>query len=227
MENEQWENIDGYDYYQISSDGRVRSLDHEIKKRIGNVLVKAFHKSKILEQTVNEEGNLIVLLDREGDKSIKDVYLLVGETFVDNPEKLSQLIHKDGNKTNNKAENLQWTSESPEVQWKKVKGFDSYEVSNEGCVRSLDRFTEQHVRGGKTVKSLHKGRLLKPAEGASKHLFVSLSKNGKRQTKAVRMLVAESFLSNPEGLPEVRHKDGDRRNNNVNNLEWCKKINTF
>lgn len=220
---EEWKNIKDYDYYQVSSDGRVRSMDHKIKKRIGNVLINAFHKSKILEQAVNEEGNLIVALEKEGNKNILEVYLLVGETFVPNPEKLQQLVHKDGNKTNNSADNLLWSSETTKTEWKKVKGFDSYEVSNEGCVRSIDRFTDQRICGGKAVRSFHKGRLLKPGEGASKHLFVNLSENGKRKTKAVKMLVAEAFLDNPKGFTDVRHKDGDRRNNNVNNLEWYRK----
>ena len=218
-----WKDIKNYNYYQVSSDGRVRSLDHEIKKRISGVLVKAFHKSKILEQTVNQEGNLIVALEKEGNKNILEVYLLVGETFVPNPEKLSELIHKDGNKTNNSAENLQWSSETHEVQWRDIEGFKDYQVSDDGCVRSLDRFTEQNVRGKKTVRAFHKGRLLKPSKGDSNFLVVSLSENGKRQTKAVRMLVAEAFLDNPKGFTDVRHKDGDRRNNNVKNLEWYKK----
>ena len=223
MENEQWRNIENYDYYQVSNNGRVRSLDHKIKKRISGVLVDFFHKSKILEQTVNEEGNLIVALEKDGKKNVLEVYLIVGETFVDNPENLSELIHKDGNKTNNRAENLQWSSATTKTEWRDVVGCPHYQVSNDGCVRSLDRYTEQHIRSGRTVKSLHKGRLIKPGEGASKHMFVTLSENGKRKTKAVHMLVAEAFLPNPENLTEVRHKDGNRRNNNVNNLEWSKK----
>ena len=222
MENDQWRDIKDYDYYQVSSDGRVRSLDHSTKKRIGNILVKAFHKSKILEQTVNQEGNLIVTLEKEDKKNVLEVYLLVGETFVDNPENLQQLVHKDGNKTNNSADNLLWSSESPKTEWRKVNGFDSYEVSEDGRVRSLDRFTE-HIRSGKTIRSFHKGRLIKPGEGASKHLFVNLSENGKRKTKAVHVLVAEAFLDNPKGFTDVRHKDGNTANNNASNLEWYRK----
>ena len=218
-----WKNIKNYDYYQVSSNGRVRSLDHETKKRISGVLIKAFHKSKILEQAVNENGNLIVTLEKEGNKSIKEVYLIVGETFVDNPNSLQQLVHKDGNKTNNKASNLQWSSESPKTEWRKVNGFNSYEVSEDGRVRSLDRFTDQRICGGKAVRAFYKGRLLKPAKGDSNFLVVNLSENGKRKTKAVHRLVAEAFLPNPENLPDVRHKDGNTANNNASNLEWCRK----
>lgn len=47
-----------------------------------------------------------------------------------------------------------------------------------------------------------------------------MDKNGQPHLKTVHRLVAEAFIPNPNGLPEVNHKDGDKRNNNVRNLEW-------
>lgn len=53
------------------------------------------------------------------------------------------------------------------------------------------------------------------------YLRVHLSKNGKAEWYTVHRLVAEAFIENPDGLPNVNHKDEIKTNNRVNNLEWC------
>lgn len=50
---------------------------------------------------------------------------------------------------------------------------------------------------------------------------VGLTKESKIKTKAIHRLVAETFIPNINGFPQVNHKDGNKENNNVNNLEWC------
>lgn len=85
-----------------------------------------------------------------------------------------------------------------------VPGYEGlYEVSNLG-----------------NVKSLRRGRLLKPGK-AHGYLKVSLRKDNKTQYFAVHRLVAIVFIPNPENLPYVNHKDESRDNNCVENLEWC------
>ena len=65
-------------------------------------------------------------------------------------------------------------------------------------------------------------KLLKRMMFPSGYEYVHLC-NGKGKTKLFRVhrLVAETFIPNPNNLPEVNHKDGDKLNNNVKNLEWC------
>ena len=98
--------------------------------------------------------------------------------------------------------------------WKDVAGYEGfYQASNRGNVRSLAR-----------VDSLGRkcrGRVLKQGYSSSGYLQVSLHKNGKFKNRTVHRLVAESFIHNPNGLPQVNHRDEVKDNNNVENLEWC------
>ena len=93
-------------------------------------------------------------------------------------------------------------------EWKPVDGFEDYEVSNLGNVKSLN----YHRTGVEKV--------LKPGTYRG-YLRVCLCRNGKHKWLYVHRLVASAFLPNPEGLPEVNHKDEDKTNNIVNNIEWC------
>ena len=72
------------------------------------------------------------------------------------------------------------------------------------------------------VFSVRNNKLLKRMMFPSGYEYVHLC-NGKGKTKLFRVhrLVAETFIPNPNNLPEVNHKDGDKLNNNIKNLEWC------
>lgn len=90
------------------------------------------------------------------------------------------------------------------VEWRPVKDYEGlYEVSNTGEVRGLKR-----------------GSLLTPTLKRNGYLSVKLSKNSKYTHKYIHRLVAESFIDNPENKETVNHKDGNKKNNFVDNLEW-------
>ena len=90
--------------------------------------------------------------------------------------------------------------------WKEIKGYESYEVSNLGRVKSL---------------KYNKERILKPALTGSSCLGVSLAKNGKAKTKKIHQLVAEAFLNHiPDGYKlVVDHIDNNPLNNELGNLQ--------
>lgn len=97
--------------------------------------------------------------------------------------------------------------------WKDVKGFEGkYQVSDLGNVKSLKR--KRKARG------YIRERVLKPIEG----IYLSVVLWGENPTrKPIHRLVIETFLPNPNGYKYCNHKDGNKHNNALNNLEWCTK----
>ena len=95
--------------------------------------------------------------------------------------------------------------------WKDIKEYEGlYQVSNLGRVKSFPRNgTQVNAIKILTLKLHHTG-----------YYRVTLSKNNKRIDKLVHRLVAETFIPNPNRKPQVNHKDGDKLNNRVDNLEW-------
>lgn len=90
-------------------------------------------------------------------------------------------------------------------EWRAVPGYEGlYEVSNMGNVRNVRRNT-----------------LLRLTKTNYGYIQVDLYKNGIKTGLKVHRLVAQAFLPNPDNLPQVNHKDEDKTNNNVTNLEWC------
>lgn len=97
--------------------------------------------------------------------------------------------------------------------WKDVPEYEGlYQASNIGRIKSLERYTED----GHHVLE----RILKPSL-AKGYLKVQLSKNGRNKTIYVHKIIATTFLDNVNNLPEVNHKDENKLNNCVVNLEWC------
>lgn len=100
--------------------------------------------------------------------------------------------------------------------WKEIPGFEGlYEASTDGQIRSVDRISPHghHLRG----------KVLKQRNHTQGYLSVSLSKDGVVHEVLVHRAIAIIFIPNPESHGFVNHKDEDKRNNAVENLEWCTK----
>ena len=95
-------------------------------------------------------------------------------------------------------------------QWKPVRGFEGlYEVSTTGRIKSLPKV------GSRCEK------LLKQRDNGFGYLICQFMKNNKRITMSTHRAVALAFIPNPDNKKQVNHKDGNRHNNSVENLEWC------
>ena len=89
---------------------------------------------------------------------------------------------------------------------KEVRGYPGYMASSEGKIISL---------------KYGKPKELKTYVKTYGYLYVVLSKNNKKHYLRLHRVIAETFIPNPDNLPEVNHKDEDKTNNRADNLEWC------
>lgn len=93
------------------------------------------------------------------------------------------------------------------TDWRGIPGYeDSYQVNALGEVRNI---------------RTNPPRLLKPWRHPAGYTCVTLCKDKKKTKYLVHRIVAETFLPNPENKPQINHKNGNKADNNVDNLEWC------
>lgn len=102
-------------------------------------------------------------------------------------------------------------------EWRDIKGFEGlYQVSNLGNVKSIPR----KIWNGKGF-FLSKEKLVKQVLNHKGYQMVQLWNSNHFKSIAVHRLVSEAFIPNPANLPQVNHKDEDKKNNKISNLEWC------
>ena len=120
----------------------------------------------------------------------------------------------DGQQNSSSKSLEKTTCDLPGEIWKDIEGYEGiYQVSNMGRVRSLTRKVWNYTKPG---------RILRPGAKENGYLHVALSNGSKKEKHAhVHRLVAAAFIPNPDNLPEVNHKNYDKTDNRIDNLEWC------
>ena len=88
--------------------------------------------------------------------------------------------------------------------WTNIKGYRDYAISTYG-----------------NVENMMSCKILKPVSDKDGYCCVNLCKNSKRKMYKIHRLVALNFIANPENKPLVDHRDGNKQNNNINNLRWA------
>lgn len=103
--------------------------------------------------------------------------------------------------------------------WKPIKGYEGlYEISNFGNIKSLERKAKNRGKGKRFIRE----RILKPSiDRPNGYYQIKLSKNGKMKTFKIHKLVIEHFFKKISKGLVVNHIDGNKLNNNINNLEIC------
>ena len=94
-----------------------------------------------------------------------------------------------------------------------IKGYEGlYSITEDGKIFSHER---------KINGAIRKGRFLKPSSDGYGYYFVCLQKDRTKKYPKVHRILAETYIPNPKNLECVNHRDGNKQNNDLSNLEWC------
>lgn len=141
MEEGIWVDIKGYEgFYQVSNQGRVRSVDREIIYPDGHIQK---YKGKIISGYKHSSGYIIV--DLRGKKY--RVHRLVGEAFIPNPDNKPDIDHINTNKADNRVDNLRWVTKEENMK---------NEITNSRCSK---------IHTGKTLSEEHKKHISESVSG--------------------------------------------------------------
>ena len=138
----EWFDIKGYEgLYQINKNGEVRSLPHYTKFKNGT----SYHNGKLLKLHDSGKGYLKVDLCKDGKQKRFFIHRLVAGTFIDNPNNYPQVNHINGNKKDNRVENLEWVSASTNVKHAVSMGLfhitedkNSWKLTEENALETLN-----------------------------------------------------------------------------------------
>lgn len=164
-----WKDIIGYEgFYKVSNLGNVKNLERSIKNGVNSSFIL---KERILKQVKNKIGYIGVGLHKKGVRKQAMIHRLVGIHFIPNTENKPQINHKDGNKTNNSIENLEWCTHSENayhafktglrVVSKKIIN-NLNKISSKSVVNTLtkDEYTSIKIAAEKENIKLYKLRLM-------------------------------------------------------------------
>jgi len=144
-----WKPISGFDDYEVSDHGRVKSYAGS-RSEIGRMF--NVH-GRILSCTTTPRGYLGVSISKGGRAYFKRVHRLVLETFVDSPSVTDGICHhKDGNKLNNHLSNLEWSNHSKNVLASSKRGGEYHSKLKEGEIWLIKRLLKNNINGRNICK---------------------------------------------------------------------------
>ncbi|MDY2883057.1 MAG: NUMOD4 domain-containing protein [Romboutsia timonensis] len=186
---EVWKDIKGFEeIYQVSNFGRVKSLLRKRRNRNGYFYIK----EKILKQSINTYGYLQVCLYNNCERSVKRVHRLVAETFIPNPSNKPEVNHIDGNKTNNKIDNLEWVTSKENITHAFKIGLRTVTEEQKTKLRIL--------RTGKKFTKEQREKLSEIRKGENNPFY------GKHHNEKTKNKISEANKGKMEGIKHPRCK---------------------
>lgn len=182
--------------------------------------------NKVLKGSIGEHGYKYYRLSKNGQKKMFYAHRLVAEHFIPNPNNLPIVNHKDGNKLNNKVENLEWTTKSENTrQWHELsvnKPNRVFEYYVEDLPTEIwKEYGSYMVSSCGRIRHKIKNNLLKPVITCG-YYKVTLSEDGTAIDYMLHKLIWNLFAPTGENLIEkgmvIDHIDANKLNNNINNL---------
>lgn len=190
-----WKSIPGYPDYLISREGELVSCKYNKYALIAPKAGELWTSYRLSVNNCKDQPTIMV-------------QMLLGLAFIPNPEEYEFVAPRNGNLADYRLENLFWWSNPngiPEAEWVPIKGFPDHEVSELGIRNKYTKLIMSPVcRAGGDY----------PAVTIRNH-------EGIMKCKYVHVLIAKNLIPNPNNYPVVNHKDGDRHNHKLENLEWC------
>lgn len=192
--------IPGFERYSVTNNG---------KSVVSYFYIWRPHQIKI--NFKNGYCKVTLSFDQPPYTTCYNLHYLVALTFIPNHNNCKFVIHKDGDVKNNHVDNLEWSMGKIKIDNSEVfevlKDFPKYEINRTGVVRSIKtKVPLKHFLSDGYVKV---GIYKEKENGVSTKPHARL-----------HCLLAIQFISNPRNLPVVNHKDGDRGNFSLDNLEW-------
>lgn len=138
IEGEIWKEVVGYEgLYEVSNLGRVKSVRKIVKRNTGFLV-----KPEVIKKQKVSKGYLTVALCKESVFKHKKVHILVGVSFIENPQNKPQINHKKGNKLDNRATELEWNTAEENVRHSYSFGL---KIGKKGELHPLSKLNDSDI----------------------------------------------------------------------------------
>lgn len=160
IEGEIWKDIEGYEgLYQVSSMGRVKSLNYNHTK-----------KPRILKQALSEKGYCLVSLVKDKQRKTKTIHILVAKSFIPNPEGKPTVDHINNIKTDNMVCNLRWATAIEQMRENEITRARHKKLVSEWGKKNIKKAIEAKK---KRVKCLTTGKIFDSIAEAGKYYKIN------------------------------------------------------